>query len=136
MANYEKQGKQEAAYPIPISLFPVPHCPVTVLQRYRDGVCSLLFPLFFIICHPYIPLHLVFYTCFTYFWLYCSYNHWGQAPRKSSGRYRFKKRAIDSTRSCCARAGKVGVVHDRKWRHSLLCHADDTYFHWRREMQE
>ena len=35
-------------------------------QRYRDGV-SLLFPLFFIICHPYIPLHLeemIFYTCF------------------------------------------------------------------------
>ena len=35
-------------------------------QRYRDGI-SLLFPLFFIICHPYIPLHLeemIFYTCF------------------------------------------------------------------------
>ena len=64
MANYEKQGKQEAAYPIPIYLLPMPHCPVTVLQRYRDGVCSLLFPLFFIICHPY-PLHLeemIFYT--------------------------------------------------------------------------
>ena len=42
------------------------HCPVTVVQRYRDGVCSLLFHLFFIICHPYIPLHLeemIFYTC-------------------------------------------------------------------------
>ena len=36
----------------------MPHCPVTVVQRYRDGVCSLLFHLFFIICHPYIPLHL------------------------------------------------------------------------------
>ena len=78
MANYEKQVEQEAAYPIPISLcncyrtvrhekrgiatpdsaFLVPHCPVTVVQRYRDGVCSLLFHLFFIICHPYIPLHL------------------------------------------------------------------------------
>ena len=23
----------------------------------RDGVCSLLFDLFFIICHPFIPLH-------------------------------------------------------------------------------
>ena len=33
----------------------MPHCPVTVVQRYRDGVCSLLFHLFFIICHP---LHL------------------------------------------------------------------------------
>ena len=29
----------------------MPHCPVTVVQRYRDGVCSLLF-------HFYIPLHL------------------------------------------------------------------------------
>ena len=38
----------------------MPHCPVTVVQRYRDGVCSLLFHLFFIICHPYIPLHLIF----------------------------------------------------------------------------
>ena len=77
MANYEKQVEQEAAYPIPISLYNcyrhekryisgvasyasllMPHCPVTVVQRYRDGVCSLLFHLFFIICHPYIPLHL------------------------------------------------------------------------------
>ena len=88
MANYEKQVEQEAAYPIPISLYNcyrtvrhekryqeyidsyasllLPHCPVTVVQRYRDGVCSLLFHLFFIICHPYIPLHLeemIFYTC-------------------------------------------------------------------------
>ena len=64
--------EQKAAYPIPISLyrtvrhekrgiatpslhliaFLMPHCPVTVVQRYRDGVCSLLFHLFFIICHP------------------------------------------------------------------------------------
>ena len=56
----EKQVEQEAAYPIPISLyncyrtvrhekrgiaiyilliaFLLPHCPVTVVQRYRDGV--------------------------------------------------------------------------------------------------
>ena len=70
MANDEKQVEQEAAYPIPISLyncyrtvrhekrciatpslfliaFLMPHCPVTVVQRYRDGVCSLLFHLFF-----------------------------------------------------------------------------------------
>ena len=83
MANYEKQVEQEAAYPIPISLYNcyrtvrhekryisgihcsyasllMPHCPVTVVQRYRDGVCSLLFHSFFIICHPYIPLHLEF----------------------------------------------------------------------------
>ena len=86
MANYEKQVEQEAAYPIPISLyncyrtvrhekrgiaiyillisFLMPHFPVTVVQRYRDGVCSLLFHLFFIICHPYIPLQeMIFYTC-------------------------------------------------------------------------
>ena len=66
MANYEKRVEQEAAYPIPISLyncyrtvrhekrciatpsllliaFLMPHCPVTVVQRYRDGVFSLLF---------------------------------------------------------------------------------------------
>ena len=73
MANYEKQVEQEAAYPIPISLYNcyrtvrhsyasllMPHCPVTVVQIYRNGV-----HLFFIICHPYIPLHLeemIFYT--------------------------------------------------------------------------
>ena len=78
MANYEKQVEQEATYTIPISLyncyrtvrhekkgiailliaFLMPHCPVAVVERYRDGVCSLLFHLLFIICHPYIPLHL------------------------------------------------------------------------------
>ena len=78
MANYEKQVEQEAAHPyifvareerhsyIFLIAFLMPHCPVTVVQRYRDGVCSLLFHLFFIICHPYIPLHLeemIFYTC-------------------------------------------------------------------------
>ena len=57
MAHYEKQGKQKAAYPIPISLPLMPHCPVTVLQRYRDGVCNLLVPLFFIMSHPSIPLY-------------------------------------------------------------------------------
>ena len=36
----------------------MPHCPVTVVKRYRDGVCSLLFHLFFIICNPHISLHL------------------------------------------------------------------------------
>ena len=67
MANYEKEVEQEAAYPIPISLYNcyrtvrhekrynirssyaslhMPHCPVRVVQRYRDGVCSLLFHLF------------------------------------------------------------------------------------------
>ena len=64
MANYEKEVEHEAAYHIPISLYNcyrtvrhenMPHCPVTVVERYRDGVCSLLFHLFFIICHPYIP---------------------------------------------------------------------------------
>ena len=58
MANYDKQVEQEAAYPIPLSLYNgyrtvrhekryisgvysyaslvMPHCPVTVVQRYRD----------------------------------------------------------------------------------------------------
>ena len=40
-----------------LTAFLMPYCPVTVVQRYRDGVYSLLFHLFFIICHPYIPLH-------------------------------------------------------------------------------
>ena len=55
--------------------FLMPHCPVTVVQRYRDGVCSLLF---FIIFHPYIPLHLVemiFYTCRIYIVHYCCDLH-------------------------------------------------------------
>ena len=63
MANHEEQVEQEAAYPIPISLYNcyrtvrhekryqeysyasllMPHCPVTLVQTYRDGVCSLLF---------------------------------------------------------------------------------------------
>ena len=51
MANYEKQGKQETAYPIPISYILSYY---TVVQRYRDGVCSLLF---FLTFHPYIPLY-------------------------------------------------------------------------------
>ena len=110
MANYEKQVEQEAAYPIPISLYNcyrtvrhekryqeynysyasllMPHCPVTVVQRYRDGVCSLLFHLFFIICHPYIPLHLVFYTCFTHFLTVPN------APSKTMLEYRCKKEML------------------------------------------
>ena len=41
---------------------------------------ELLFHLFFIIGHPYIPLHfveMIFYTCFTHFFM-------GQAPRKTT----------------------------------------------------
>ena len=107
MANYEKQVEQEAAYPIPISLYNCyrtvrqekryqeyidsyasPHCPVTVVQRYRDGVCSLLFHLFFIICHPYIPLHLeemIFYTPFLTV---------PNAPSKTMLEYRCKKEML------------------------------------------
>ena len=113
MANYEKQVEQEAAYPIPISLYNcyrtvrqekryqeyidsyasllLPHCPVTVVQRYRDGVCSLLFHLFFIICHPYIPLHLeemIFYTSFLTV---------PNAPSKTMLEYRCKKRDVDTS---------------------------------------
>ena len=33
----------------------MPHCPVTVVEIYRDGGMQ---PLVFIICQPYIPLHL------------------------------------------------------------------------------
>ena len=52
------------------------------------GVCSLLFHLFFIICHPYIPLHLeemIFYTCFTHFLTVPN------APSKTMLEYRCKK---------------------------------------------
>ena len=52
--------RERHSYNILLIAFLMPHCPVTVVQRYRDGVCSLLFHLFFIICHPYIPLHLIF----------------------------------------------------------------------------
>ena len=57
--------------------FLMPHCPVTVVQRYRDGVCSLLFHLFFIICHPYIPLEMIFYTFYTKLGDMCSFNFAG-----------------------------------------------------------
>ena len=69
MANYEKQ---EAAYPIPISLYncyrivrhekrgiysytpdSVSHASLSCKDNYRGGVCSLLFHLF---CHPFICL--------------------------------------------------------------------------------
>ena len=46
MAHYEKQGKQEAAHPIPISLYNLYKTVRHEKQRYRDGVRSLLFPLF------------------------------------------------------------------------------------------
>ena len=61
MANYEKQVEQEAAYPIPISLyncyrtvrhdlitFLMPHSPVNVVYT-KDGVCTMqpLAPLLF-----------------------------------------------------------------------------------------
>ena len=57
-----KTRETRAAYPIPIYSFLMPHCPVTVVQRYRDGVCSLLFPSLFhsIVFHKlpslYLPL--------------------------------------------------------------------------------
>ena len=65
----DSEAREERHSSIHLIAFLMPHCPVTVVQRYRDGVCSLLFHLFFIICHPYIPLHLeemIFYTCIIY----------------------------------------------------------------------
>ena len=50
-----EEREKRHSYNILLIAFLMPHCPVTVVQRYRDGVCSLLFHLFFIICHPYIP---------------------------------------------------------------------------------
>ena len=48
----------------------MPHCPVTGVRRYRDGVCSLLFHLLFIICHFYAPFFIRNdFACFTDFWL-------------------------------------------------------------------
>ena len=38
MASYEKQQKQEAEYPIPVSLFPMAHCPVKI---YKDVASDL-----------------------------------------------------------------------------------------------
>ena len=108
MANYEKQVEQEAAYPIPISLYncyrAVRHekryqeysyasllCPVTVVQRYRDGVCSLLFHLFFIICHPYIPLHL---EEMIFLYLFHPFLTVPNAPSKTMLEYRCKKEML------------------------------------------
>ena len=54
--RHEKRG-------IATRAFLMPHCPVTVVQRYRDGVCSLLFHLFFMICHPYIPRFFILVYC-------------------------------------------------------------------------
>ena len=54
----DSEAREERHSYILLIAFLMPHCPVTVVQRYGDGVCSLLFHLFFIICHPYIPLHL------------------------------------------------------------------------------
>ena len=106
MANYEKQVEQEAAYPIPISLYNcyrtvrqakryqeyidsyasllLPHCPVTVVQRYRDGVCSLLSHFFFIICHPYIDFLYLLYPFLTV----------PNAPSKTMLEYRCKKEML------------------------------------------
>ena len=47
----------------------MPHCPVTVVQRYRDGVCSLLFHLFFHNFPSLYPSTFRIYTCFADFWL-------------------------------------------------------------------
>ena len=107
MANYEKQVEQEAAYPIPISLYNcyrtvrqekryqeyidsyasllLPHCPVTVVQRYRDGVCSLLFHLFFIICHPSFRRNDFLYLLYPFLTV-------PNAPSKTMLEYRCKKR--------------------------------------------
>ena len=54
MASYEKQQKQEAEYPIPVSLFPMAHCPAKIYKDYRYEVdiqplVSISDP-----CHPYI----------------------------------------------------------------------------------
>ena len=108
MANYEKQVEQEAAYPIPISLYNcyrtvrhekryqeyidsyasllLPHCPVTVVQRYRDGVCSLLFHLFFKIC-PSFRRNDNLYLFYPFLTL-------PNAPSKSMLEYRCKKEML------------------------------------------
>ena len=56
------------------------------------GVCSLLFPLFFIVCHPYSPLHLKKYLFHLHI---CLHNHLGQAPRKSA-RYNIGSKMCDT----------------------------------------
>ena len=55
-----------------------------ISQRYSDGACNCLFPSFFMICHPYIPLHsrgMIFYTCSTCF-LACIATSTGASPQK------------------------------------------------------
>ena len=67
----------------------LPHCPVTVVQRYRDGVCSLLFHLFFIICHPYISPS---FRRNDFLYLFYPFLTVPNAPSKTMLEYRCKKR--------------------------------------------
>ena len=69
----------------------MPHCPVTVVQRYRDGVCSLLFHLFFIICHPYITLHL---EEMIFLYLFYPFLTVPNAPSKTMLDYRCKREML------------------------------------------
>ena len=70
----------------------MPHCPVTVVQRYRDGVCSLLFHLFFIICHPYIPLHLEE--------IICTNNNVSRSLGKKSGLLKYLTKSTPLLANC------------------------------------
>ena len=121
----------------------MPHCPVTVVQRYRDGVCSLLFHLCFIICHPISPsfrrndfliLVLLIFGCADAgiklgLYLYDATLLTSTLCYTRS----HKPRIVLITR---VRAGKVGGAHYPKWRRSLLIRAETRDFHemwdWRR----
>ena len=107
MANYEKQVEQEAAYyPIPISLYNcyrtvrhekryirssyasllMPHCPVTVAQRYRDGWgMQPLVPLVF---HN---LPSLYPPSFRFLYLFHPFLTVPNAPSKTMLEYRCKK---------------------------------------------
>ena len=110
----------------------MPHCPVTVVQRYRDGVCSLLFHLFFIICHPYIPLHLeemIFYTCFTHFLTVPN------APSKTMLEYRCKKDMLIPLIRSTRGSNSDRTRYDATLQTSTLCYTIDNravalYYLW------
>ena len=76
LAAHARRGFNKGLHTPSLYLCPMPHCFVTVLQRYKDGVCSLLFCFFFIMCHP-----LIFTLFSPVFWLYRCYNQGGKPPK-------------------------------------------------------
>ena len=122
MANYEKQRKQVVAFLCEFAWMVRQYSK----QRNRDGVCNHLFPLFFIICHPYFPLHLeqmIFTLVPPYFFIQ------GKPHKKQSQKQGIKIRNSHYTHNITLRgryhARAVRKVwHAIKWRRVVLFSAE------------